>query len=98
LGVLRGVTTYQVKVLDPGTYRLSARVFAFPATGPNAVMEINVAGQRARIPVPDNPTWAWRNIQASATITLPAGVHTVTISSQPGEYGWSASSLTWQRI
>lgn len=37
-GVLHGTITYQIKVLEPGSYRLTARVFAFPVTK-NAVVE-----------------------------------------------------------
>ncbi len=94
-GYIGDPIAYQIRVPESGTYRLSLHASTYPNISTSAV-EITVAGQSARIPVP--PGWNYHHLSATTMFTLPAGVHTVLVGHRPGEHGWFLNSLTFQRI
>ena len=93
-GVLDGTAIdYRVRVAVAGTYRLSFRTSTF--RGHPASISLTVAGQTVVTPV--DTDGAWLTIAATKTVTLPAGAHTVRLSSPPKGGGWFLNHLLFQR-
>jgi hypothetical protein len=85
---------YRVRVAEAGVYRMSYRVSSLPGTRAN--ITVNVAGNRSTTPVQTDG--AWRTIEATRPVTLPAGTHTLRLSTTDKGAGWYLNHVVFQRV
>jgi hypothetical protein len=94
-GVIDGMVEYRVHAETAGTFRLYYRVSTYTVT-PNVSITATVADQKSTTPVRTDA--AWLTVEATVPITLPAGTHTLRLTSGQGGNGWILNHLVFQRV
>lgn len=95
-GVANTAVEYRVRVAEAGVYRMSYRVSS--STGARANITAVVAETENKSTTPVQTDGVWRTIEATRTLALPAGTHTLRLSTTNKGAGWYLNHIVFQRL